>query len=115
MFDRQVFTVTLKLKLIMIMLGLSCALILILLFFYAHAEKRLHSELETQARELTKAIQVGVEEVTGKGATDEARLEKYLKDLNTRGVKEILVISNTDEIVASSDRAKIGRPITHRQ
>lgn len=115
MFDRQVFTVTLKLKLIMIMLGLSCALILILLFFYAHAEKRLHSELETQARELTKAIQVGVEEVTGKGATDEARLEKYLKDLNTRGVKEISIISNTDEIVASSDRAKIGRPITHRR
>ena len=115
MFHRKVFTVTLKLKLIMIMLGLSCALILILLFFYAHAERRLQGELETQARELTKAIQVGVEEVTGKGATDEARLEKYLKALNTRGVKEISIISNTDEIVASSDRAKIGRPITHRR
>jgi len=115
MMNRSTFTVTLRLKLIMIMLGLSCALILILLFFYGHSEKKLNAELEAQARELTKAIQVGVEEVTGKGSTDEARLEKYLKDLNTRGVKEISIISNTDEIVASSDRAKIGRPITHRR
>lgn len=114
MSDRHHFTLSLNMKLIMIMLGLSCALILILFFFYTQFEKKLYRELEAQARELTKAIQIGVEEVTGRGETDEARLEKYLKGLDAKGVKEISIISNADEIIASSDRAKIG-PITHRR
>ncbi|HMK42945.1 MAG TPA: two-component sensor histidine kinase, partial [Dissulfurispiraceae bacterium] len=115
MSNHNTFTLSLNMKLIMIMLGLSCALIFILLFFYTQFEKKLYQELEAQARELTKAIQIGVEEVTGRGETDEARLEKYLKDLDAKGVKEISIISNTDEIVASSDRAKIGKPLSHRR
>ncbi|MDA8339010.1 MAG: HAMP domain-containing sensor histidine kinase, partial [Nitrospiraceae bacterium] len=54
-------------------------------------------------------------EVTASGATDEARLSKYLKELNAKGVKEISIISNADEIVASTNMAKIGQPLTHKR
>lgn len=71
-------------------------------------------EIERETVELTKAIQIGVEEVTGKGTTDEARLSQYLNKLDPKGVKEISIISNADEIVASTNPAKIG-PLTRKK
>ena len=71
--------------------------------------------VERQTTELTKAIQIGVEEVTGSGTTDEARLSKYLTSLNAKGVKEISIISNAHEIVASTNPSKIGQPMTHKK
>ncbi|MBI5212160.1 MAG: HAMP domain-containing protein [Nitrospirae bacterium] len=115
MTEKFSFDLSLNKKLILIMLFLSFILISILLFFYSQAEQTLFGELERQTMELTKAIQIGVEEVTASGTTDEARLSTYLKDLNTKGVKEISIISNADEIVASSNPAKIGQPLTHKR
>lgn len=102
-------------KLIFIMLFLSFILISALLFLYSYSEQALFHELERQTKELTQAIQIGVEEVTASGTTDEARLSNYLKDLNAKGVKEISIISNADEIVASTNIAKIGQPLTHKR
>ncbi|HMK60932.1 MAG TPA: HAMP domain-containing sensor histidine kinase [Dissulfurispiraceae bacterium] len=88
-------------------------LISILMFLYSESERKLFKELERQTTELTKAIQIGVEEVTtGKGKSDEARLAQYLKKLNTKGVKEISIISNADEIVASTNPQRIGESMT---
>lgn len=102
-------------KLILIMLFLSFILISALSFLYSHSEQALFHELERQTKELTQAIQIGVEEVTSSGTTDEARLSNYLKDLNAKGVKEISIISNADEIVASTNIAKIGQPLTRKR
>jgi nitrogen fixation/metabolism regulation signal transduction histidine kinase len=102
-------------KLIIMMLFMSFISITALVFLYSQSERSLFRELERQTKELTKAIQIGVEEVTSSGATDEARLSKYLNDLNTKGVKEISIISNADEIVASSNLEKIGQPLTHKR
>jgi len=114
MFNKFTFRFSLNLRLIMIMLFLSFILISILMFLYAESEKKLFKELERQTTELTKAIQIGVEEVTTeKGNTDEARLAKYLKKINTKGVKEISIISNANEIVASTNPQRIGEPMTH--
>lgn len=97
------------------MIFLSFTMISILMILYTQAERRLSEELEKQARELTKAIQVGVQEVTATGETDEARLSKYLKEQNAKGLKEISIISNADEIVASTNPEKIGQPITRKR
>jgi len=115
MVEKLSFNLSLNRKLILIMLFLSFILISVLMFLYSQSEQTLFSELERQTRELTKAIQIGVEEVTASGATDEARLSKYLKELNAKGVKEISIISNADEIVASTNMAKIGQPLTHKR
>ena len=93
------------------MLLLSVTVITVLMFLYAQSEKALMNELENQTAELSKAIQVGVEEVTSKGSTDQMRLQTYLKKLNAKGVKEISIISPTDEIVASTNLTKIGEQL----
>ncbi len=97
------------------MLFLSLILLSILAFLYSQSEKALLAELENQTAELSKAIQVGVDEVTSKGYTDEMRLQNYFKKLNARGVKEISIISNADEIVASTDPMSIGAEVGQRR
>ena len=98
-------------KLIGMMLFLSFILVSVLLFLYSQSEKALLTELENQTAELSKAIQVGVEEVTSSGYTDEMRLQHYLQKLNAKGVKEISIISNTDEIIASTNPMRVGEEV----
>src|SRR3972149_4818343 len=95
-------------KLIGMMLFLSLILISILLFLYSRSETTMLAELEKQTAELSKAIQVGVEEVTSTGFTDQMKLYHYLQELKAKGVKEISIISNTDEIIASTNPTKVG-------
>ena len=54
-------------KLIGMMLVLSFILLSALTFLYSQSEKALFEEIEMQTAELSKAIQVGVEEVTSQG------------------------------------------------
>ncbi|MBF0319066.1 MAG: HAMP domain-containing protein [Nitrospirae bacterium] len=107
------FALSLNKKLIAMMLILTCTIISMLVMFNLQLEHNLLQQVERQTGELTKAIQVGVEEVTGK--TNESRLSQYLMELNKRGIKEISIISNDSEVVASSNQAKIGRPISHKK
>lgn len=115
MFKEFPLNLSLNVRLVLIMLFLTFILISIILVIYSQSEKSLLREFENQTRELSKAIQIGVEEVTSSGTTDEARLSNYLNNLNSKGVKEISIINNTDEIVASTNTAKIGQPITHKR
>ncbi len=104
-------SLSLNKKLIGMMLFLSLILVSVLMFLYSQSEKALLTELENQTAELSKAIQVGVEEVTSRGRTDEMRLQTYLKKLNSKGVKEISIISNADEIIASTNPMKVGEQV----
>lgn len=87
----------------------------ILVFLYYQTEKEIYTEFENQIVGLSKGIQAGVEEVTSSGITDEKRLQNYLKELNTKGVKEISIISNSDKIVSSTNPKNIGKWITRRK
>ncbi len=102
-------------KLVLMMLFMSSILLSILLFLYWQSEKVLLNELGNQTAELSKAIQVGVEEVTASGSTDETRLAQYLKSLNSKGINEISIISNSDEIIASTNPTKIGAAISPKK
>jgi len=115
MFKTFFLNLSLNKKLVLMMLFLSFTLLSILLFLYWQSEKALLNELARQTAELSKAIQVGVEEVTGSGSTDETRLSQYIQNLNSKGIKEISIISNTDEIIASSNPKKIGAPLSPKK
>jgi signal transduction histidine kinase len=108
MLKNYFLNLSLNKKLIGMMLFLSFILTSVLQFLYSQSEKALLTQLENQTAELSKAIQVGVEEVTSRGYTDEMRLSTYLKKLNAKGVKEISIISNADEIIASTNPMKVG-------
>lgn len=98
-------------KLIGIMVLLSFILISVLVVLYAQLEKDLVAEFESQTADLSKAIQIGVEEVTSTGWTDEERLRSYLASLRKQGIKEISIISTDDEIIASTNPARIGQTV----
>lgn len=113
---RNIFLgLSLNQKLIFMMIFLSLILVSVLLFLYSQSERALLAELEKQTSELSKAIQVGVEEVTSTGSTDQMRLYNYLKELNAKGVKEISIISNTDEIIASTNPMKVGEQVSQKR
>ncbi len=102
-------------KLILMMIFLSFILTSILMVLYSQSEKAMFKDFEAQIIELSKAIQVGVEEITSQGSTDEMRLYQYLQSLNAKGVKEISIISNADEIIASTNLTNVGKPVGPRK
>jgi len=108
MFDKM----SLRWKLVILLLFLNFALMSTLYIFYTQTEKRLLKEIEKQTADLTKAIQVGVEEVTRGGSN---KLTEYINKLSTKGIKEVSIISNQQEIIASTNPQYIGKPITHRK
>lgn len=103
---------SLKWKFILLLLLLNFTLMSMLYLFYTQTERRLLKEIENQTADLTKAIQIGVEEVTRGGSN---KLAEYVKKLNTKGIKEISIISNQQEIIASTNPQNIGKPVTHRK
>lgn len=108
MFDR----LTLRWKLIFLLLFINFTLMSTLYLFYTHTEKKLLKEIERQTIDLTKAIQIGVEEITSKSPN---RLIDYINRISTKGIKEVSIISNTQEIIASTNPQNIGKPITRRK
>jgi signal transduction histidine kinase len=102
-------------KLVAMMMLLSVSLMSVFILLYSQTEKAMYDELENQTAELTKAIQVGVEEVTSSGTTDEKRLQNYLRKLNTRGVKELSIISNSDKIISSTNPKNVGKWLTTKK
>lgn len=108
MFDR----LTLRWKLIILLFFLNFTLVSSLYIFYTQMEKKLLKEIENQTAGITKAIQIGVEEVTRGGSN---KLSEYIDRLNTKGIREVSIISNTQEIIASTNPQNIGKPITHRK
>jgi signal transduction histidine kinase len=104
----SIFILSLNKKLIVLMLFLSVSLSTILTFLYYQTEQSIYKEFENHISELSKSIQVGVEGVTSSGLPEESRLNNYLQTLNTKGVKEISLISNSDKIISSTNPEKVG-------
>jgi signal transduction histidine kinase len=102
-------------KLVAMMLLLSLSLMSVFILLYSQTEKAMYNEMENQTAELSKAIQVGVEEVTSSGSTDEKRLQNYLQKLNTKGVKELSIISNSDKIISSTNPKNVGKWLTTKK
>jgi signal transduction histidine kinase len=114
MFKTFFLNLSLTKKLILMMLFLTAILLITLITIYWQSEKNLMAQIESQTAELAQAVQVGVEEVTG-GTTNESRLEQYLASLKTKGIKEISIISNADEIIASTNPKQVGTAVSQKK
>lgn len=101
----------LRTKLLVMMLFLSLLSLVMLFAIYSHGERTLMKEIEQHTNDLTTAIKMSVEELTSQEQTDEARLRDYVQQLNQKGVNEISIISNEEEIIASSNPKKIGKKV----
>jgi signal transduction histidine kinase len=115
-FTREHFLrLSLHQKLVMMMLLLSLSIILVFVFLFSSAEQAIFREFEYRTTELSKAIQIAVEEVTSSGSPDVKRLENHLNKLNAKGVKEISVISNSNKIISSTNPKDVGKWLTSKK
>jgi len=102
------WTLSLRGKLIAMMFGLLVLVLAILFVMYWQAESRLITQVERHTTDLSTAIQISVERLTSKGRTSEARLQDYVQRLQRRGVREISIVSNEEEVIASSNPRRVG-------
>lgn len=104
--------VGLKTKLLVMMLALCIISIGLLFILYQIAEKKLITSVKKYTEELSSAIQISVEQMTAEDMeTNEEMLKEYVSQFKKRGVREISILNNEMEIIASSNPKKIGQTI----
>jgi hypothetical protein len=102
------WNLSLRGKLLVMMFGLLLLVLAILFALYWRAERHLITQVERHTTDLSTAIQISVEQLTSKGRTSEARLQDYVQRLQQRGVREISIVSNEEEVIASSNPRRVG-------
>ena len=100
-------SLSLRTQLLLILLSLLLVSIGSLTVIYARSEQQILNRMTDNIDDITKAIQISVEELTYRGDSTE-RLKRYVDDLNKKGIKEISILNDTSEIIASSNPQKIG-------
>ncbi|HXE96375.1 MAG TPA: ATP-binding protein [Dongiaceae bacterium] len=94
-------------KLIIIMLSLLVLAMLTLFILNQFAQTDLVNEIQESSQEISKAIQMSIEDLTSEAET--SRLTDYLKKAREKGINEINIINTEGEIIDSSDPEKIGK------
>jgi signal transduction histidine kinase len=102
------WNLSLRGKLLFMMFGLLMLALATLFALYWHAERQLITQVERHTTDLSTAIQLSVEQLTSKGRTNEARLQDYVQRLKRRGVGELSIVSNEEEVIASSNPRRVG-------
>lgn len=102
----------LKAKLMIMMFALCVISIGLLFILYQMAEKRLIASVKKYTEELSSAIQISVEQMTAEDMeVNEEALKEYVSQFKKRGVREISILNNEMEVIASSNPKKIGQKI----
>ena len=103
--------INLTTKLVLIMLFLTLISLAISYVYNVRVENEFIRRVEDNISDLSTAIKISVEELTSTEPTDEARLADYVNRLKSKGVKEISIISNEQEVIASSNPKRIGAKV----
>jgi signal transduction histidine kinase len=100
-------SLSLRTQLLLILLCLLLASISSLTIIYSRTEEMLIEKVTDNIEDITKAIQISVEELTYRGDSTQ-RLKTYVETLNKKGIREVSILSDASEVIASSDPKKIG-------
>lgn len=97
-------------KLVMIMLSLLVIAMFILFLLNQLSQNDLVQEIQESSTELSKAIQLSVEDLTSETSVDSSsRLKEYLERAKNKGINQINIINNEGEIINSSDPTLVGK------
>lgn len=104
----------LKLKTQLLIIFTAMFIFLIFSFTYLHYlnEQQILDIVEGEINELSNAIQVSFEQITADGPTDEARLNEYIGRLKKKGIKEISIMNNEQEVIASTNPRRKGTKLS---
>jgi signal transduction histidine kinase len=100
-------TFSLKARLLLILLILLGVSISALTIIYSRSEDMIIDKVTENMDDITRAIQISVEQMTYKGDSTE-KLKNYVDMLNRKGIDEISILSDTSEVIASSKPEKVG-------
>lgn len=101
---------SLKTKLLFMMLFLSLLSIGLLFFIYARVERAMITEVKRYTEELSVAIQISMEQATKMDEElNDVRLKEYVGRFKNKGIKDISILSNENEVIASSNPGLIGK------
>jgi nitrogen fixation/metabolism regulation signal transduction histidine kinase len=90
------------------MLSLLVIAMLTLFVMNQYSQNELVQEIQESSTEISKAIQLSVEDLTSEADVD-SRLMDYLKEASKKGITEIDIISNEGEIINSTNPEKVGK------
>ena len=96
-------------KLVMMMLSLLIIATLILFLMNQYSQNDLVQEMQESSTEVSKAIQLSVEDLTSETDVESLRLKDYLQQARNKGINEVNIINNEGEIINSSDPDKVGK------
>jgi len=96
-------------KLVMMMLSLLVIAIMVLFILNQYSQNDLVREIQESSTEVSKAIQLSVEDLTSESDVENSRLSEYLLQARKKGINEINIIDNDGEIINSSDPALVGK------
>lgn len=95
-------------KLIILMMALLSLSSVSLFIISQNAQKKFLLEVTESIDELTKAIQVSVQKLTSENEIDQEKLKELIANFKKRGINEISILSENQEIIASSNPKKVG-------
>ncbi len=95
-------------KLVLIMVSLLVIALCSLFLLNQYSQNDLVKEIQESSTEISKAIQISVEDLTSEAAVP-SRLKDYLKEAKKKGITEVNIINNEGEIINSSNPAKVGK------
>lgn len=96
-------------KLVMMMLSLLIIAMLILFTMNQYSQNDLVQEIQESSHEVSKAIQLSIEDLTSEADFESPRLKEYLEQARNKGINEVNIIDNEGEIINSSDPKMIGK------
>ena len=99
---------SLRLQLLIVMLSMMVLFVGSLAYLQTVSQDKLFDFIQEEINGLTKAMEISVEQIYASGATDEARLKSYIDQLRKRGVEEVSILSNQQEVILSSNPRMIG-------
>jgi signal transduction histidine kinase len=104
----------LKAKLIVLMVGLLGLTLGAEVWISLGTQEAIVAETQEKVKDLARAIQISVQELTAVGNTDRDRLNTYVKNLNTMGL-EVSIASSQNLIINSSNPHLIGAALSPKQ
>lgn len=102
---------TLRGRLIFLMLFLYVLIAISLFVISQQSQKALIDEINDNIEDLTKAIQISVQNLTSENLDSQNQVEELVKKFRKKGVTEVSILSDDREILASSNPKKVGKRI----
>jgi signal transduction histidine kinase len=99
---------SLRTQLLLILLFVLAISVISLSIIYSQAEEMFIDKVTDSLDDITKAIQISVEQMTYEEEGNTERLKSTVDMLNRKGIKEISIIGDDSQVIASSNPSKVG-------